>query len=198
MHSSLRDRLRALIKETVDDTAWLGESAARESTAEMRFLGSIRPLRRLGGAAAQDLAASTRDKLPPPSDIWVHRRAAARAARDSVDQARRELDERDFSSNLLTSPARWHDAELDPPLPGEQPGVPETEARDVAEAAIRREGATSLVGDHLLYCRFTFGATRRQPVWLARFEVVGEPHLLIINADTDTVLDPVDRSGRPL
>jgi hypothetical protein len=62
----------------------------------------------------------------------------------------------------------------------------------VAIAALKHERLTpQLLGRHLLFCRYTFGATRSQPVWLALFEEQGVDHLIVINADSDMLLQPV-------
>ena len=190
----LRARLAHLVS-TAEDNLEAGSYPAAIPPSGFAVLGSIRPLQRLGGQAAADEAARIFDEMPPGwADVWVHQKATERHEQEVLAEAgRRDVDVKTFNDARLDHLASWDHAQLDPPKPGEQPDYPEEEARAVALAALRHEGLPpDLLGQHLLFCRYTFGATRSQPVWLALFEVHSVDHLLVINADSDMLLQPVD------
>jgi hypothetical protein len=190
----LRARL-AHVVSTAEDNLWAATYPAKMPPAGLAILGSIRPLQRLGGQAAAEEAARIFDEMPDGYvDVWIHQKAAERQEQGVLAEAnRRDVDVNTFDSESLDHLASWDNAQLDPPKPGEEPDYAEQEARAVALAALKHEGLPpELLGKHLLFCRYTFGATRSQPVWLALFEAHGADHLIVINADSDRLLEPVD------
>ena len=191
--TTLRARLDHLVSE-VNDSVWDATYPAVSPPPALALLGSIRPLRRFGGAAAAAEARRIYANTPPGYvDVWLHAKAQERRMeRLEVEASRRDVDVSSFASTRLAVPASWGRAQLDPPREGEQPDYGEADARRVALAAMRHEGLPQrLLGQHLLFCRYTYEATRHQPVWLGLFEHDGTPHLLVINADSDQLLQPL-------
>ena len=191
---TLRERLSHLV-ESAEHNWWVATYPAAELPPALAILGSIRPLRRFGGQAAAEEADRVYQKMPAGYvDVWIHQKAAERREAGALAEAgRREIDQHTFDTNRLDHLASWDLAQLDPPNPGEEPDHSEDEARAVALAALKHEGLPpNLIGEHLLFCRYTFKATRHQPVWLGMFEAHGRQHLLIINADSDLLLEPVE------
>lgn len=131
-------------------------------------------------------------------DVWIHTRAAERREHNQFaglerEAARREVDATTFATSRLDHFASWHLAQLDPPRPDEEPEYSEDEARTVVLAALAHQGlAAAFVGQHLVFCRYTYGSTTHQPVWLGLVQQDDVQHLVIVNADTDRVLQPID------
>lgn len=191
---TLHERLAHLVA-SVPDAVFDATYPAASPPPALAILGSIRPLRTVGGRAAAERANETFERMPPGYvDVWLHRKAAERRESSVLAEAsRRDVDVHTFATNRLDHLASWGHAQLDPPRNGEEPGFGEADARAVALAALQHEGLPPrLLGEHLLFCRYTFEATRRQPVWLALFEVHHAPHLIVINADSDMLLEPVE------
>jgi hypothetical protein len=167
---------------------------AASPPAGFAILGSIRPLRRFGGREAAAESERVFKEMPPGYvDVWLHEKTTERRESGVLAQAgRRDVDVGTFATSRLDHLASWGHAQLDPPKLDEQPDFPEDEARVVALAALKHEGLRQeLLGDHLLFCRYTFEATHHQPVWLALFEAHDTQHLVVINADSDMLLEPV-------
>jgi len=191
---TLHERLQHLVA-TAEDAIFDATYPAASPPAGLAILGSIRPLRRFGGAAAAAQAERGLEQMPPGYvDVWLHRKADERRETQVLAEAgRRDVDVSTFVSDRLDHLASWGHAQLDPPKPGEEPDYPEEQARAVALAALKHERLPPLLlGRHLLFCRYTFEATRHQPVWLALFEAHGASHLIVINADSDRLLEPID------
>lgn len=190
---TLRARLAHLV-ESAEDGLWAATYPAAMGPPGFAVLGSIRPLRRLGGKAAAEEADRIFHEMPPGYvDVWIHEQVVKRRETQVLAEAsRRDIDVATFDGNRLEHAASWHYAQLDPPKADEEADYTEDDARVVALAALKHESLPPvLLGEHLLFCRYTFGATTHQPVWLGLFETEGVPHLLVINADTDRLLEPI-------
>ena len=122
-------------------------------------------------------------------EVRLHR--AAQARRDA--QLHREMDRERLSPEHLRSrrllvPSYWEGSLLDPAPEGEEPGCSEAEAKSAAHATLQQQQfEMAMAGDHLTYCRYTFGAAKRQPAWVG---LVGrEDVLVVINANNARVLE---------
>ena len=114
---------------------------------------------------------------------------ARRAERAQLEVERRELSVGDLSVDRLTFRAAWKGALLDPCAATEQPGYSEVDALAGALAGLRELNLSmEMCGLHMVYCRYSFAATRRQPAWIGLFK--GETtFLVVVNADNARFLE---------